>query len=101
MSDYVFFSLIGVVAGLWIFWDASRNNIGRYRDSFNAAQGYSPIIWGLLTLIFWIIILPIYLFRRWGLLEAAKVHPVKGNKGLGLLVMVVASCLLIWYSHFK
>lgn len=101
MSDYVFFSLIGVVAGLWIYFDATRQQIGRYRDSFNSAQGFPPLLWGILTLLFWLLVLPIYLFRRRGLMDAAKIHPVKSNKWIGFLVMIIASILVVWYSHLR
>lgn len=95
------FDIVSIVASFGVFIDANRHRVGQYLDDTGMLRGHSPLLWGLLTLIFWVFFLPLYLFRRKKLLEAARNYPVKSNKTRGLFVMVVASLLLMWYIHVR
>lgn len=100
-NAYYLFDVASIVASLGVFIDASRHRVGQYLDDTGVLRGHSPLLWGLLTLIFWVFIFPLYLFRRKKLLDAARNYPVKGNKTRGLFVMIVASIFLMWYVHLR
>lgn len=101
MDSDIFFTLIPIVAGFWVYFDALSNRIGSYRDEKNKLQGHSPVWWGVLTILLVIITLPLYLFLRKGLLKTAEEHPANSDKSIGLLVMIIASGIVIWYLNFR
>ncbi|WP_336845230.1 hypothetical protein [Providencia rettgeri] len=103
MTSYTLsvFDILSIVASFGVFFDASYHHIGVYRNRLNHLKGHSPLFWGLVTLLFWVFFLPLYLFRRKKLLVAAQLYPVKKSPNVGFLVMVAASLLLMWYIHVR
>ena len=91
--------VVVVATSLWVYWDATSNNIGKTEDGkgfFNMSAG----AWAIAMLLLWIVAFPAYLVKRGDLIEIAKVHPAKANgrngkiaalaiAGVGFLVVSV------------
>ena len=69
-------TLLIVVSWVWVYFDATRNKIGKVGDDigiFNMHAG----AWAIATIGLWIIAFPAYLIKRKSLIEKAKLNPVE------------------------
>jgi hypothetical protein len=57
--------LVVLLSAIAVYSDARNLNAGKAagKESMSSTT-YSPLSWGLLTLLFWIIFLPLYLYQR-------------------------------------
>lgn len=58
----LFIPLIVVATSIWVLIDSS--NIGAHRDPALGMAGTSPAAWFFGSLLFWIIVFPLYLAQR-------------------------------------
>jgi hypothetical protein len=58
--------LIVILSAVAVYYDAKSIGSGKSssKEEWDKAMTYTPISWGALTLLFWIIFLPLYLYRR-------------------------------------
>lgn len=101
MNANIFAYVVIIICAFWVFFDAINHRIGPYRVEVNGKikiKGISPIFWGILTLAFFIIAFPYYLFRRKTLIENAKDAPVNTDKSLGIIILIILSALILYYS---
>ena len=101
MDSDLFFILLQIAAGFWVYFDAYSHRIVSYRDSAGKRCGYSPVFWGVLTQLIWIIALPGYLIIRKKLLLTAAEHPANSDKSIGILIMAAVGGFLLWYFWFR
>lgn len=67
--------LVISLSALWVYWDASGHKIGKVPVKggfFNKSAG----TWGLVTLLFWVVVFPAYLIARHKLVAQARELPV-------------------------
>lgn len=80
-----------------VYYDATKNKIGkipRAKGFFNIQAG----MWGVATLLLWILVFPAYLIKRSGLLEKTKQHPkepIDINLKLGIFELLTVRTLTI------
>lgn len=92
--------IIVSISALWVYIDASKNKIG------NSAQGGLLNVggagwWGVLCLLLWIIVFPLYLIKRSKLIAFAQECPVEPvNRNLKIGIFGVIAILTIWWSIF-
>lgn len=83
--------LIVASSAVFVYYDATSNNIGKVRK-IKKFNNNSAGMWALGTLVLWIVIFPYYLFSRDRLKRRAKKYPVNTNlvllKMLPLLAIV-------------
>ena len=62
----VFCFLIVIISAIAVYYDANSIRAGKSspKEKWDQSITYSPVSWGALTLLFWIIFLPLYLYRR-------------------------------------
>ena len=58
--------LIVISSAIAVYYDANSIRAGKSspKEKWDQSITYSPVSWGALTLLFWIIFLPLYLYRR-------------------------------------
>jgi len=58
--------LIVIISAFAVYYDAKSIGAGKssQKEKMFQSMTYTPISWGLLTLVFWILGLPLYLYRR-------------------------------------
>jgi hypothetical protein len=87
-------TLVGSIAGLLVYYDASKNKIGRVpgEKSFtNASAG----MWSISSCILWFIVFPLYLLNRNQLLEKAKKQPQEPSS-IRILILILYSAMLVY-----
>lgn len=96
MSDFYFgvvWNVLSVLASglgaVWIYWDATKNGIGRVPDKhwFNFSAGW----WAVGMLFLWFVFLPVYFIMRNKLIARAKESPIEvkhRSVKLGALVFI-------------
>jgi hypothetical protein len=91
-------TLFIMASGIWVYWDASENKIGRIpgaKGSTNTSAGS----WGVVTLGLWIVGFPMYLMNRTRLIEAAKENPVEsGARPLKALMLAIPLMLYVFFE---
>lgn len=87
---------IVAVSAFFVYWDATNNKIGAVPDK----EGFLNIsagMWSFGTFLFWIITVPVYVFKRHSLIEIAKDNPqtvsMRGVK-LAFLGLICAVSIL-------
>ncbi|EPW8573138.1 hypothetical protein ACSBQN_12955 [Morganella sp. B601] len=101
MDSDLFFILLPVAAGFWVYFDAHSHHIGSYRDDAGKMRGCSPVFWGVMTQLVCIITLPVYLIIRKKLLQTAAKHPASSDKSIGILIMAAVGGFILWYFWFR
>jgi len=91
MLNAIIIAIVSVSA-VWVYLDATKNKIGKIPDGkgmFNMSAG----VWGIVTLLLWIIGFPAYLIKRGDLIEKAKENPVevKGRGGKAAALSILGS----------
>jgi len=64
--NFIIVWLIVIISAIAVYYDANTIRAGKSspkEEVFNSMT-YKPITWGALTFLFWIIFLPLYLYRR-------------------------------------
>lgn len=88
-------SLVIAVSGVWVFLDATKNDIGKIEGEkgfFNLHAGG----WAIVTLLLWIVGFPAYLIKRKSLIEKAYVNPIYASKRwLKVVGLAVIGLLLV------
>ncbi len=85
-------SLIVVASALFVYWDCTRNHIGKIpgeKGLLNNSAG----VWATGTVLLWVLVLPLYLFNRKKLKKKAVASPqvissLKRGMVFGILVLV-------------
>jgi|GEM_PF-4075727 len=85
-------SLIIVLSAFFVYWDCTRNGIGKIPDEKSILNN-SAAVWAWGTCLLWIIVFPLYVFNRKRLKQKAtiapqNVPPFRRNFTLGLLLIV-------------
>ena len=85
--------LFSSTAPIIVYLDATKNKIG------------SPGSWAIFVLVIWIIGIPVYLFKRKGLIAKAKETPVEEERRALTIVALALICILFFcfsfYMSFK
>lgn len=90
-------SLIVVVSALVIYWDCTRNHIGKIpgeKSLLNNSAG----VWATGTLLLWVFVLPLYLFNRKNLKKKAVASPQVVSslkKSMVFVILFLASVLTV------
>ena len=104
MVGVIVINIVCIICVFWVFFDATSNNIGSYvvRDGVRQGcrRGIHPVVWAALS----IFILPFiwYLINRKSLLIAAEEYPVKTDKSVSfiILLLLVSGWLLYRYKDY-
>ena len=88
----IILSIIVTISALWVYIDASKNKIG------NSPQGGLLNVggagwWGVLCLLLWVVIFPLYLIKRSKLIAFAKANPAEPknrNIKIGIFSFIAA-----------
>jgi len=94
-----FLFIIIVASALFVYWDATKNKIGRIpteKGLFNM----SASSWAFSMFLIWIVAFPAYLLKRKGLIERAKNQPIEVSGRGFKLAMLAAILLLVLLKKF-
>ncbi|SHK68549.1 hypothetical protein SAMN02745216_03906 [Desulfatibacillum alkenivorans DSM 16219] len=92
MQTFVWMLVIG--CSIFVYWDATRNKIGKISDKkslTNAPAG----LWAFGTFMLWIMVFPLYLYKRKDLIAKAKEHPVEPSQAQRKAILSVLGVLLV------
>ena len=84
-GTFVWAVIFATAIGIYI--DATANKIGKIpgrRSMINNSAG----MWAVGTILLWIVVFPLYLFKRGKLIELAKETPVPANNRAGVIVLM-------------
>ncbi len=85
--------LLSLVITFFVYYDATKHKIGKIPnyEGFIINLNRHAGEWALLTLLFWPVILPIYLYKRNSLIQKAKELPQSSRRviGLGFIVFLL------------
>jgi len=87
-----FMYLMVVLSTFFVYWDCTRNHIGKIADE-KGLMNNSAGIWTVGTLLLWIVVFPLYLINRKKLIQKAQTSPqvvssLKRNSILGLFLLM-------------
>jgi hypothetical protein len=68
--------LIVIGCAAWVYWDATKNKIGRQIDGPGLDLTNRPLFYAIGTMVLWFLFAPLYYFKRNSLIEKAKEKPV-------------------------
>lgn len=97
----IILSIIVTISALWVYIDASKNKIG------NSPQGGLLNVggagwWGVLCLLLWVVIFPLYLIKRSKLIAFAKANPAEPkNRNIKIGVFSFIAVITIWWNVFS
>ncbi len=84
--------MLVVVSSIWMYWDASSKKIGKVEGVEGIKKGLgntSALVWAISCMLLWIIVLPLYLSKRKGLIQTAQDHPVEETSRVAKTVLLV------------
>ena len=88
----LFISFVVVWSAVWVYNDATKNQIGH--------GGNSAGKWAAATLLIWVIALPYYLFKRNSLIALAKNQPMTYSNRKPVLAGLSVFAILVSYFSF-
>ena len=97
----IILSIIVTISALWVYIDASKNKIG------NSPQGGLLNVgaggwWGVLCLLLWVVIFPLYLIKRSKLIAFAKANPAEPkNRNIKIGIFSFIAVITIWWNVFS
>jgi hypothetical protein len=93
--DFTVFAIVAIIgiSGVWVFWDARKNKIGKFPGKASLLNISSGALGGA-TLLLWIVTFPLYLIKRSSLIERAKETPASPSGNVAFAVCAVIFALV-------
>ena len=89
--------LIVSISALFVYYDATKNKIGKITEEKSGILNSSAEAWAITTLLLWIVAFPLYLINRSKLIEKAKQHPQEVGKNKRRIVLGVITVLVFLF----
>lgn len=83
---------IVTVSAIFVYFDATKNKVGKIPDK-KGFLNMSAGMWSFGVLLLWIIIFPLYLFKRSSLIETAKENPQTVSMRGAKLALLSVICI--------
>ncbi len=83
---------------VWVYWDATQKNIG-YNPKQSGLLNNAAGLWASLTLLFFVLGLPLYIYLRHRLIKNAQYYPIHtSGRTVKLIIIVVIGCWSVYLS---